>query len=85
MSIYVVIDPGHGGKDSGAQGFGLAEKNVVLDISKRINNYFGQYEGVSVSLTRWDDRFLELAQRADFANARKCNLFLSIHNNAASE
>ncbi|MBA4602494.1 N-acetylmuramoyl-L-alanine amidase family protein [Thermoactinomyces mirandus] len=85
MGAYVVIDPGHGGKDQGASGFGLAEKNVVLSISQRINHFFGQYEGVSVSLTRWDDRFLELSERADFANARKCDLFLSIHNNAASE
>ncbi len=85
MGVYIVIDPGHGGKDQGASGFGLAEKNVVLDISKRINKYLGLYDGVSVSLTRWDDRFLELSERADFANARKCDLFLSIHNNAASQ
>lgn len=84
MSIYIVTDPGHGGRDMGATGFGLCEKDVVLKIAKLINDHFGNYEGVTVSLTRWDDRFLELSERADFANHKKCDLFLSIHNNAAS-
>lgn len=60
---YVVIDPGHGGEDPGASGFGLYEKDVVLQISKKINNHFGQYEGVAVSLTRWDDRFISLVRQ----------------------
>jgi N-acetylmuramoyl-L-alanine amidase len=81
---YIVIDPGHGGKDPGACGFGLYEKDVVLQISKKINDHFGNYEGVAVSLTRWDDSFLELSERADFANERGADLFISIHNNAAS-
>ena len=84
MSVYIVIDPGHGGKDSGATGNGLAEKDVVLQISKRMNDFFGEYKGVTVSLTRWDDRYLDLNQRADFANARNCDLFLSMHINSAS-
>ena len=84
MSVYIVIDPGHGGKDSGATGNGLAEKDVVLQISKRMNDFFGEYKGVTVSLTRWDDRYLDLDQRADFANARNCDLFLSMHINSAS-
>ncbi len=58
---------------------------MVLDIAKRINGHFGQYENVTVSLTRWDDKYLSLSQRAAFANARKCDLFLSIHTNAASQ
>lgn len=80
---YVVIDPGHGGEDPGASGFGLYEKDVVLQISKKINNHFGQYEGVVVSLTRWDDRFISLSDRAKFANDRGADFFISIHNNAA--
>jgi N-acetylmuramoyl-L-alanine amidase len=84
MSVYVVIDPGHGGKDPGASAHGLAEKDVVLQISKKMNDYFGEYKGVTVSLTRWDDRYLDLNERADFANARNCDLFLSIHINSAS-
>lgn len=84
MSVYVVIDPGHGGEDPGAIGHGLQEKDVVLNISKKINGHFGNYEGVAVSLTRWDDRFLELSERAKFANDRGADLFISIHNNAAS-
>ncbi|MBH8597193.1 MULTISPECIES: N-acetylmuramoyl-L-alanine amidase [unclassified Thermoactinomyces] len=80
----MVIDPGHGGKDSGATGFGLNEKDVVLELSKKINDHFGKYQDVTVSLTRWDDRFIELNERADFANKRNCDLFISIHNNSAS-
>ncbi|MBH8600530.1 N-acetylmuramoyl-L-alanine amidase [Thermoactinomyces sp. CICC 23799] len=83
MSVYVVIDPGHGGEDPGAIGHGLQEKDVVLNISKKINDHFGQYEGVAVSLTRWDDRFISLSDRAKFANDRGADLFISIHNNAA--
>ncbi|MGX9706809.1 N-acetylmuramoyl-L-alanine amidase family protein [Laceyella tengchongensis] len=84
LSKYIIIDPGHGGKDTGAVGFGLQEKEVVLNIAKRMNDHFGQYDDAVVSLTRWDDRFLELNERAAFANKRNCDLFISIHNNSAS-
>lgn len=84
MSKYIVIDPGHGGHDPGAVGFGIKEKDIVLALAKRMNDYFGQYEGVTVSLTRWDDRYIGLSQRADFANGRGADLFISLHNNAAS-
>ena len=84
MSVYVVIDPGHGGKDPGAVGFKLREKDVVLQLSKRMNDFFGEYEGVKVSLTRWNDKYLTLSERAKFANDRGADLFISIHNNAAS-
>lgn len=40
-----------------------------------MNDYFGEYKGVTVSLTRWDDRYLDLNERSDFANARNCDLF----------
>jgi N-acetylmuramoyl-L-alanine amidase len=81
---YVVLDPGHGGKDPGASGYGIYEKNVVLDLAKRVNTHLGAYENVAVSLTRWDDRFIELSDRAKFANNRNADLFVSLHNNAAS-
>jgi N-acetylmuramoyl-L-alanine amidase len=80
---YIVIDAGHGGKDSGAVGFGLYEKNVCMELAKRMNDHLGQYKKAVVSLTRWDDRFLELSDRAKFANARGADLFVSLHNNAA--
>lgn len=82
--MYVIIDPGHGGKDGGAVGLGLSEKNVVLDLALRMNQKFGEYENVTVSLTRWGDRYLSLSERATFANQRNADLFLSMHNNAAS-
>jgi N-acetylmuramoyl-L-alanine amidase len=81
---YIVIDPGHGGKDPGAIGFGVNEKDVVLNLAKKVNDHLGQYEKAVVSLTRWDDRFLGLSERADFANTRNADLFISLHNNAAS-
>ncbi|QCV56250.1 N-acetylmuramoyl-L-alanine amidase family protein [Thermoactinomyces vulgaris] len=84
MSVYVVIDPGHGGKDPGAIGFKINEKDVVLNLAKKLNDHLGQYEKAVVSLTRWDDRFLELSERAKFANDRNADLFISLHNNAAS-
>jgi N-acetylmuramoyl-L-alanine amidase len=67
---YIVIDPGHGGKDPGAIGFKINEKDVVLNLAKKLNDHLGQYEKAVVSLTRWDDRFLELSERAKFANDR---------------
>lgn len=81
---YIVIDPGHGGKDPGAIGFKINEKDVVLNLAKKLNDHLGQYEKAVVSLTRWDDRFLELSERAKFANDRNADLFISLHNNAAS-
>jgi N-acetylmuramoyl-L-alanine amidase len=81
---YIFIDAGHGGRDSGAVGFGLYEKNVCLDLAKKINNHFGEYKDAAVSLTRWDDRFIDLSERAEMANQRGADLFISIHNNAAT-
>lgn len=43
MSVYVVIDPGHGGKDPGAIGFKINEKDVVLNLAKKLNDHLGQY------------------------------------------
>lgn len=81
MSVYIILDPGHGGKDSGAVGLGLQEKDWALDIVKRINRHFGNYPDVKISATRWDDHFVEIMDRVKFANDRKADLFLSFHNN----
>ena len=80
--IKVFIDPGHGGKDPGAVGNGLQEKDVVLDIAKRISKMLEQYEGVQVKLSRKDDRFIELSERARMANAWGADYFVSVHINA---
>ncbi len=80
----VVIDAGHGGKDPGAIGpTGLKEKDVVLKISKKVASRLKKELGCQVILTRKKDRFLPLTQRTAIANAKKADLFVSIHANAA--
>ena len=78
----IVIDPGHGGYDPGAIGkSGLKEKNINLDIAKRLYNILKD-EGVEVAMTRSDDTFIPLSQRAKIANSCGADLFISIHSNA---
>jgi len=79
----VVIDAGHGGKDPGAIAYGLEEKDIVLDIAKRINEELGRRNDVEIILTRSTDVFLELSERTDIANQRDADLFVSIHANAS--
>lgn len=80
--VRIVLDAGHGGKDSGAVGNGLREKDLTLNIVKKIGNLLNDYEGVEVHYTRTDDRFLELSERAAIANKAKTDFFLSVHINA---
>ncbi len=79
---HVVLDPGHGGKDPGAiSKKGTREKDIVLDIAKRIKRIL-EREGIKVTMTRDRDIFLTLKERAELANRVKADLFLSIHANA---
>lgn len=79
----IVIDPGHGGGDPGAEGNGLAEKDLTLKISKLIKIYLeNTYKNISVFLTRDSDKFIELVQRSSFSNAKHADVFLSVHINA---
>ena len=82
----VVIDPGHGGEDHGAVGrhSGLKEKEIVLDIAKRLAEKL-EGEGFKVILTRKDDTFLPLGERTQIANRAGADLFISIHANASPE
>ena len=78
----VVIDAGHGGNDPGAIGnTGLREKDVNLDIAKRLANLLRQ-QGIEVVMTRSTDKFIPLDKRVDIANASGADLFVSIHANA---
>lgn len=80
----VVIDPGHGGKDPGAIGAtGLQEKEVVLDIAKRLANLLDSRLGMKVIMTREDDTFIPLSTRTKMANAQGADIFLSVHANAS--
>jgi len=80
--MKIVLDAGHGGRDPGAVGNGLREKDLTLTIVRHIGRLLSEYEGVEVHYTRTDDRFLELSERAKIANDWKADFFLSIHINA---
>jgi N-acetylmuramoyl-L-alanine amidase len=81
---HVVIDAGHGGKDPGAIGpSGLMEKDVVLDISRRLREIMQQELQWRVTLTRDTDIFIPLDERTAIANAKGADLFVSIHANSA--
>ena len=78
----VVIDPGHGGKDSGALGMsGVKEKDVVLDVARRLKKTF-EAAGVHVLMTRDSDVFISLNDRTAMASRPDVDLFVSIHANA---
>jgi N-acetylmuramoyl-L-alanine amidase len=77
----IVLDPGHGGHDPGARGYGV-EKDVTLAIAQRLAALLRERLGAEVVLTRRDDATLALADRTARANAEKADLFLSIHANA---
>lgn len=80
----VVIDPGHGGKDHGTTGpSGLTEKEVVLDVSKRLGALIEENLGSEVIYTRDSDKFITLEDRPGLANSKKADLFLSIHVNSS--
>ncbi len=81
--FLIIIDPGHGGVDTGAVGInGLKETNVVLDISKQISKFL-KAKGVQVRLTRYTEVDIGLRDRVVIANRSKANAFISIHANAS--
>ncbi len=82
--LKVVIDAGHGGRDSGATGWnGLKEKNIALDIARRLKKNLEERQGISVILTRNKDVYIPLSRRTEIANKEDADLFVSIHVNAA--
>ena len=81
--VVVVIDPGHGGRDSGTRGAnGLMEKTVALSIAKKLHAKLKATASVHPVLTRTDDRFIGLRERVRIAQENHANLFVSIHQNA---
>ena len=81
--MLIIIDPGHGGKDPGAIGNGLYEKDITLNISKKIANGLEAYNCTCI-LSRSTDEYISLEQRTTTANKMKARLFVSIHLNAAT-
>ncbi len=82
----IVIDPGHGGHDTGAIGpDGLEEKNVVLDIALRLGKLIRRRLGAQVIYTRSTDVFVPLQERTQIANDAHADLFVSIHANSSRD
>jgi N-acetylmuramoyl-L-alanine amidase len=81
----VVLDAGHGGKDSGAVNriLGLKEKDIALEVCLRVQKLLSKTNEIEVFLTRKSDYFIPVYQRAEIANKQKANLFLSVHLNSA--
>jgi len=80
----IVIDPGHGGVEIGAIGpTGLREKEVVLDLARRLQRRLQRDHNLTVVLTRDEDRLIGLDERTAIANYNRADLFLSIHLNAS--
>lgn len=82
--VLIYLDAGHGGKDSGAVGNGLKEKDLTLDICKRIETSLKNYQDVKVLMSRTTDVFLSLEDRTIKANNANADVLLSVHINAAS-
>lgn len=81
MKLY--LDPGHGGRDPGAQGNGLKEKDFTLDIALRIRSILlNNYENIDVMMSRTSDVYKSLSQRTDEANDWEADFYMSIHINA---
>jgi N-acetylmuramoyl-L-alanine amidase len=82
----IVIDPGHGGHDTGTIGpNGLLEKDLVLDVSRRLAKLLDARLGADVLLTRSDDTFVPLETRTAVANQEQADLFVSVHANSSRD
>jgi len=78
----IIIDPGHGGKDSGASANKIKEKNITLKVSKYVVRILKKKGFKKIYLTRSRDKYIGLKRRTDIANKKKADLFISIHVNA---
>ncbi len=80
-NIVVIIDPGHGGSERGACAFGLEEKTINLEISKKLKKELRK-RGAKVYLTRKKDKKVTLNKRIEFAKEKNADIYLSIHQNS---
>jgi N-acetylmuramoyl-L-alanine amidase len=76
----VVLDPGHGGQDSGAMCGGVMEKDLTLDVAHRVDRLLDS-QGIATLMTRLGDSYVSLADRAAFGNRGNDSIFISIHFN----
>lgn len=80
----IILDAGHGGKDQGASYGEVLEKELTLEIAKKTKEILEE-AGYRVSMTRKDDTFVDLYDRADYANRKNSKVFVSIHCNSSEE
>lgn len=80
----IVLDAGHGGKDQGASGGNAIEKEITLAITRKTEKILKD-AGYKVKMTREDDTFVELTERAEYANRKDAKVFVSIHCNSSEE
>lgn len=78
----VILDPGHGGADTGAMRGDILEKDITLDVSKRVAQILAK-NGVQVEMTRWEDKTVSLSERVDISNTKSPICFVSIHVNSS--
>jgi len=84
--LTVVLDPGHGGHETGAVGpMGLMEKDIVLNLALRLRQMLTDRLGVRVIMTRTEDVFVPLQDRTAIANRAKADFFISLHMNGATK
>ena len=81
--IIIVIDPGHGGDNLGAQVDGIIEKEINLKVAQAMYEHLSMYEGVTVYLTHDTDKALTLKKRAQIAEAKNADYLISLHFNAS--
>ena len=81
----IFIDLGHGGKDGGAGGHGILEKDIVLKLGKKMQALLKNYQNVDVMLSRTSDVFLSLDARTDKANNWGADVLCSVHVNSAAD
>jgi N-acetylmuramoyl-L-alanine amidase len=84
-AFLVVIDPGHGDTDPGAMVGETMEKDINLAVALLVREQLEQQPGITVRMTRQDDTFLSLTERAELANQSGADLFVSIHANALED
>ncbi len=81
--FVVVLDPGHGGKDAGALGARTNEKSINLNVALKLKEILeDEMDDIKVEMTRSTDKFIALQERADFANRKHADIFISIHANS---
>ena len=79
----IILDPGHGGSDTGAIRNGIAEKDITLDVARKTAAILTT-RGYHVEMTRWNDATVSLQERVEFSNSKRTDAFVSIHINAST-